>query len=278
MREVGGCLVIIAGLALTGCCFSSCFTSRPPGPPAPGLPQPVAQQAPPEPEPPAPPEPAPRPEAAPAVTPVAVAPAVAPPPVPAAPKPQTFAEAVKRPDLDVYEFIVGRYGKPGEVKKTERKAAGDSRWWLYYFPQNVLIVLKDAKVPPARKDLDEWWVYHGAFEASIARPIAPEEVDRRFKVAEDARREAAQRKAAQEAAERAERQPTGVTYKSYQRIKDGDSYERVREIIGQGGAEVSRNSIAGITTVLMEWKAGFAVLHVYFQNGAVTMKAQFGLR
>jgi hypothetical protein len=62
------------------------------------------------------------------------------------------------------------------------------------------------------------------------------------------------------------------------------TYSEVVQILGQSGTEISRSSIAGITTVMYQWNAGGLAglsggnMNAMFQDGRLVSKAQFGLR
>jgi hypothetical protein len=69
-----------------------------------------------------------------------------------------------------------------------------------------------------------------------------------------------------------------VTMAAYEEIQKGMSYERVREIIGEPGVEMSRSDVAGNNTIMYSWKnANGSNMNAMFQNGGLVMKAQFGL-
>lgn len=71
-----------------------------------------------------------------------------------------------------------------------------------------------------------------------------------------------------------------VTQEDYGRIGTGMSYYQVRDICGRDGQELSRVSIAGLTTVMMAWQnPGFfnGSMNVTFQGDEVRAKAQSGL-
>ncbi|MNS25889.1 hypothetical protein D3C72_577940 [compost metagenome] len=70
-----------------------------------------------------------------------------------------------------------------------------------------------------------------------------------------------------------------VTYAKYQQIRNGMTYSQVAAIIGFDGEELSRNQIAGITTVMYQWQnKNGANMNAMFQNGALIQKAQYGLK
>lgn len=70
-----------------------------------------------------------------------------------------------------------------------------------------------------------------------------------------------------------------VTKAEYDRIKDSMSYRQVREIIGEAGEELSRNTMVGVTTVMYSWSnADGSNMNAMFQDDKLVSKAQFGLR
>jgi uncharacterized membrane protein YdbT with pleckstrin-like domain len=72
---------------------------------------------------------------------------------------------------------------------------------------------------------------------------------------------------------------TTVTAAEYRQLDTGMSYARAVEIIGFQGTELSRNEIAGITTVMLQWtNRDGGNMNAMFQNGRLVQKAQFGLR
>jgi hypothetical protein len=71
----------------------------------------------------------------------------------------------------------------------------------------------------------------------------------------------------------------GLTMANYQRLDTGMSYAEVAAILGNGGEEMSRNEIAGITTVMYMWRRfGGGNMNAMFQNDRLIQKAQSGLR
>ena len=70
----------------------------------------------------------------------------------------------------------------------------------------------------------------------------------------------------------------GVTMRNFQRLETGMSYKGAAHILGQQGEEVSSNDIAGIKTIMYQWKAGsMANMNAMFQNDKLISKAQIGL-
>ncbi len=75
-----------------------------------------------------------------------------------------------------------------------------------------------------------------------------------------------------------------VTMSEYNRIKTGQSWAQVREIIGAKGSEISRSELAGYTTVMYSWtNSNGSNMNAMFQGGSGTIpklvsKAQFGLK
>jgi hypothetical protein len=71
---------------------------------------------------------------------------------------------------------------------------------------------------------------------------------------------------------------TGLTKANYLRIQTGMTYAEVIEILGEPGEELSRNELAGTTTIMYAWKRWTgANMNALFQNGRLVQKAQFGL-
>jgi hypothetical protein len=69
-----------------------------------------------------------------------------------------------------------------------------------------------------------------------------------------------------------------VTMAHYELISKGMTYETVRNLIGADGVELSRSDLAGHTTVMYAWKnRNGSNMNAMFQDGALVMKAQFGL-
>lgn len=85
--------------------------------------------------------------------------------------------------------------------------------------------------------------------------------------------EAAEKKAAEEAAE--------ITMEKYMKIKTGMTFDEVIEILGYPDEILSEVEIAGIHTVMLNWKSkkflSVGNMNVTIQNGRVIAKAQFGL-
>jgi hypothetical protein len=73
---------------------------------------------------------------------------------------------------------------------------------------------------------------------------------------------------------------SSVTLASFNALKDGMSYSEAATILGGPGTEISRSSIANITTVMYSWQAGYngANMNAMFQNDKLISKAQLGLR
>jgi hypothetical protein len=70
-----------------------------------------------------------------------------------------------------------------------------------------------------------------------------------------------------------------VTKSEYDALQTGMSYEQAVRIIGQTGEELSRNDLAGFTTVMYQWQnADGSNMNAMFQNGGMVQKAQFGLK
>ena len=72
---------------------------------------------------------------------------------------------------------------------------------------------------------------------------------------------------------------TTVTAAEYRQLTTGMTYDQAFEIIGFHGEELSRNEIAGILTVMVQWtNRDGGNMNAMFQNGRLIQKAQFGLR
>jgi hypothetical protein len=70
-----------------------------------------------------------------------------------------------------------------------------------------------------------------------------------------------------------------VTMAEYSRLQSGMTYQQAAEIIGASGEEMSRNDIAGFTTVMYGWKnPDGSNMNAMFQNNGLVQKAQFGLK
>jgi hypothetical protein len=73
----------------------------------------------------------------------------------------------------------------------------------------------------------------------------------------------------------------GVTLAQFHQLADGMTYTRAAEILGGPGAEMSRTSISGTTTVMYAWQGSGSVganMNAIFQNDKLISKAQFGLQ
>lgn len=72
---------------------------------------------------------------------------------------------------------------------------------------------------------------------------------------------------------------SGVTMANYNKLRDGITYAQAVAILGKEGTEISSNNIAGIKTVMYEWKGdGWGTnMNAMFQDGKLISKAQFGL-
>jgi len=72
---------------------------------------------------------------------------------------------------------------------------------------------------------------------------------------------------------------SGITKEKYDRLTTGMSYADVQQIMGETGEELTKNELAGITTVMYSWKnADGSNMNVMFQNDSLVQKAQFGLK
>lgn len=68
-----------------------------------------------------------------------------------------------------------------------------------------------------------------------------------------------------------------ITMEKYNQVTTGMTYEQVQGILGEG-TEMSRNEMAGYTTVMYMWEnEDGSNMNIIFQNDAVNTKAQFGL-
>lgn len=74
--------------------------------------------------------------------------------------------------------------------------------------------------------------------------------------------------------------PTPVVTKAeYDALQTGMTYEQAMRIIGETGEELSRNELAGFTTVMYQWQnSDGSNMNAMFQNGGLIQKAQFGLK
>ncbi len=72
---------------------------------------------------------------------------------------------------------------------------------------------------------------------------------------------------------------SSLTLAEYNELTTGMSYQEVVAILGRGGVEQSRASIAGSTTVMYTWSgSGTANMNAMFQDNRLVTKAQFGLK
>jgi hypothetical protein len=102
----------------------------------------------------------------------------------------------------------------------------------------------------------------------------------RKRAADEQQREARRQAAAEERRREAASKNLGITMAAYNQIKTGMTYNQVVEIIGKGGKELSRNNLAGVETVMVEWTDGLLGpnMNMIFQGGRLVQKAQFGLK
>lgn len=74
--------------------------------------------------------------------------------------------------------------------------------------------------------------------------------------------------------EESKKQDTKITYENFINIKMGQSYDEVKALLGEG-KEVTSSEVAGIKTVMYEWKgSGMGNMNITFQGDKLTMKAQ----
>jgi hypothetical protein len=70
-----------------------------------------------------------------------------------------------------------------------------------------------------------------------------------------------------------------ITKSKYDQIANGMTYQKVVDIIGNPGTEVSRTEIAGMTAATYSWQnSNGSNMILLFQEDRLTSKAQFGLR
>jgi Domain of Unknown Function with PDB structure (DUF3862) len=70
-----------------------------------------------------------------------------------------------------------------------------------------------------------------------------------------------------------------LTMTKYNAVKVGMTYDQVVKAVGKPDEELSRSNMADIQTVMYAWKNSDGTnMHVTFQDGRVTLKAQFGLK
>ena len=74
--------------------------------------------------------------------------------------------------------------------------------------------------------------------------------------------------------------PAGVTKALFDQLQTGMSYDDAVAIIGPPESTMSESEIAGIKTVMYQWKGNsFASnMNAMFQDGKLVNKAQFGLK
>ena len=69
-----------------------------------------------------------------------------------------------------------------------------------------------------------------------------------------------------------------VTAAEFSQIRDGMTYQQVRDVIGAAGEQISRSRMVGITTVMYQWtNADGSNMNAMFQDDALVQKAQLGL-
>jgi len=70
-----------------------------------------------------------------------------------------------------------------------------------------------------------------------------------------------------------------VTIAKYSALRDGMKYAAAAKILGRDGEEMSSNNIAGVKTVMYQWKnPDGSNMNAMFQNDKLVQKAQFGLK
>ena len=70
-----------------------------------------------------------------------------------------------------------------------------------------------------------------------------------------------------------------VTKYEYDQVIVGMTYTEVKEIIGAPGEELSKNNMAGFTTVMYSWvNSNGSNMNAIFQDNRLVQKAQFGLQ
>jgi len=72
--------------------------------------------------------------------------------------------------------------------------------------------------------------------------------------------------------------PPIVTMSEFNQLYEGMSYEQAKAVIGASGEVMSSSNIADIKTIMYSWiNSNGSNMNAMFQNGKMTMKAQFGL-
>lgn len=72
-----------------------------------------------------------------------------------------------------------------------------------------------------------------------------------------------------------------ATLSAFNALREGMSIRQVESIIGCSGELLSQSDMAGYQTVMLAWSGKGSMganMNVMFQNNAMIMKAQFGLR
>lgn len=70
-----------------------------------------------------------------------------------------------------------------------------------------------------------------------------------------------------------------ISIEQFYQIKEGMNYKEVTSILNDNGEVISSNELAGIKTVMVQWKNGNSSnMNAIFQNGRLVTKAQFGLK
>lgn len=69
-----------------------------------------------------------------------------------------------------------------------------------------------------------------------------------------------------------------ITLAKFNQLRMGMSYSEAVSILGKSGTETAENQFGDIRTKVYNWDCGFMCgIDLYFQNGELTQKNQFGL-
>lgn len=78
--------------------------------------------------------------------------------------------------------------------------------------------------------------------------------------------------------ESGEKNTSGLTMEKYNKIKNGMSYQEVKEIVGKEGTETTSSGTGKYKVTAYQWKGeGFAFLSVVLMGDKVTSKTQANL-